>query len=377
MDGPTGAFLPGETYRVTDPIENLQLCVTLRKRATEGERRLAGDSGDSAAKERKRRLRRLGRPSAGSDDEQEAASDGDEDSAQAGESESQPLRVEKEEEEQLLCPPRTFRWQEKAFGREEVKQIRAADSNAAGRRRRGSLFGVELGGAAAAVVDMPNHLRAEFDRLDRSSREAGDGEYRGETIYSRVHSEQYTDLQEWAARYTDSDAEMVTPLARSVLAGSFIRQHRDMLGEAACITMHVFATLPADSDDGARTRRLSASRLSAANLLTALTPGRSDAEAPLEVTLCALRLYPGGRLDVRPPLSTGPSPRLGDPDYGSAQLARWYAIPGTRYEYKLENVSESLAAAAVRAAGSRSRDVLGAFLACTSTCMHVCRHACV
>mgnify|MGYP003317501005 CR=1 FL=1 len=32
--------LPLETYRSTDPIENLQLRVTLRKRGTQGERRL-------------------------------------------------------------------------------------------------------------------------------------------------------------------------------------------------------------------------------------------------------------------------------------------------------------------------------------------------
>ena len=43
------APLPTETYRVTDPIENLQLCVTLRKRATEGERRLKGASAGAGS----------------------------------------------------------------------------------------------------------------------------------------------------------------------------------------------------------------------------------------------------------------------------------------------------------------------------------------
>ena len=34
-------FFTFETYRVGDPIENLQLQITLRKRGTQGERRCA------------------------------------------------------------------------------------------------------------------------------------------------------------------------------------------------------------------------------------------------------------------------------------------------------------------------------------------------
>ena len=45
---------------------------------------------------------------------------------------------------------------------------------------------------------------------------------------------------------TDSRVEVTTPLARSVLSGAFLRQHRDMIGEAPCVAMHIFAALPED-----------------------------------------------------------------------------------------------------------------------------------
>ena len=336
--------LPTETYRITDPIERLQLCVTLRKRATDGERRLRGEQ---ATEKRKRRVLRLSRASAKAagaasvdgDDKASAASDDDADGSDAGGEED--VRAEREEEEQLLCPPRTFKWQEKAFSRQEVRRLRALDQGSM-RRRQSSIISFFAGSEASDAPQLSNHLRAEFERLDSETRAADGSPYEGEMIYTRVNAEQYSDLADWAVQYTDSASETLTPLARAVLTGSFVKQHRDMLGEAACVSMHVLATIPADDDQAAAGRR----RSSFGGARFSLVPGSRSADEPEanlgeEVTLCVLRLYPAGRLDIRPPLSVETS---GSDD--GDRLARWYAIPGTRYEYKLENLAEPQGAAA-------------------------------
>ena len=63
--------LPVQTYRSNDPIENLMLQVTLRKRGTHGERRLDDDT-TSAKKKKKstsRKSTRDRRPSESDDEE--------------------------------------------------------------------------------------------------------------------------------------------------------------------------------------------------------------------------------------------------------------------------------------------------------------------
>ena len=358
------AYLPAQTYRVTDPIENLQLCVTLRRRATEGERKLNAEVAAGGAKRPARRFKRptlTKRASAadggelGSDDEDadaEAAED-----AEDADGEARPLRVEREEEETLLCPPRTFRWQEKAFSRGEVRQIRESDE-ALERPRRASITGMaaELSRSMTgqgAVAALSSHFRAELERLDETARAGGQGSYEGETIYTRVHSERFQ--TEWTSKFTDSQAEAVTPLARAVMEGLYVREHRDMLGEATCVSMHVLATLPleADREPTDSAPKLSLGRkLSSALSTTSLLGGESSERKEEEVVLCELRLYPQGRLDIRPPLSYDDDPAAATAvvaaadDESNSKLARWYAVPGTRFEYKIENLTEGVGAAA-------------------------------
>ena len=168
------AHLPGETYRITDPIENLQLSVTLRRRATEGERRVKADGSAGDRPGRRFLPKRGNRGSSaasvpvtaeqpGSDEEVD-----EDEGEEAGEGTR--LKVETEEAEQLLCPPRTFRWQEKVFSRAEVDRIRkmAGQSDQQQGRRRSLL------GAAAALGErllregpgelpkMSNRIRAEI-----------------------------------------------------------------------------------------------------------------------------------------------------------------------------------------------------------------------
>ena len=109
------------------------------------------------------------------------------------EAESKLLRGEREEPEELLCEPRTFRWQEKAFSREEVKDIRAdlepggrkgliggavniatgvtrgAVNVATGVTKAATLGIVDLGGMSAGTVT--NYQRAELERLPQFGKE--------------------------------------------------------------------------------------------------------------------------------------------------------------------------------------------------------------
>ena len=185
-----------DTYRVGDPIENLQLRVTLRKRASMGERRCgAGDSSSvpsepsKGAKKGARKERGTGRFRRKSGEGPDAAPSDDADSADddAGlAAQMRPLRLGQDEEaEHIVCPPRTFRWQEKAFGPTEVRNIhRAEEKKGAG----GGLVGRLLGSGRDAG-NLSNHLRDNLRALEDQSVEEGLGAYAGEIIYTRVHSE--------------------------------------------------------------------------------------------------------------------------------------------------------------------------------------------
>ena len=329
---------PLETYRSTDPIENLALRVTLRKRGTQGERRLGtseeASTAPSSATPRAARRRDRGDNTPRSGDEGSDDEVGDEASA------SQPLRNEKEEEEKLVCPPRVFRWQEKRFGPMEVRAIRKLEDETRKNSRGSGLFrsassAVGLGSKSdEPPYVLSNHHREVFRKLDAEAIEKGE-DYVGDTIYTRVHSESFSDPRDTSTKLTDSSYEVTTPLAKSVLSGAFLKQHRDMLGEAAHVAMHVFAALPEadfeDADERADSTGSASRRKSKAD----------DSEKLSEVLLCVLRRYPGGRLDMKPPLSIGASTGgLVDAAHENEQTARWYAIPGTRYEYLLENLAE-------------------------------------
>ena len=372
----SSSFFSAETYRVGDPIENLQLRVTLRKRG--GTVTLAEESsaakGSSSKKNSPRRRSIFGRSSSrsatgGDSDDDGNASDDD---AETGEASSRkPLQLGKDEEDKLVCPPRVFRWQEKVFGPMEVSAIRREEERDSPRLARRSTMGNMLSRAqsraqsTAALLGMggdegpssllSNHHREVFARLQEEAEARGET-YEGELLYSRVHSEEYTDPADVSLILTDSMGETMTPLARAVVGGAFARQHRDMLGEAASVSMHIFAALPSrelhddDADVGSSflSRRASAAG-GVGRRRSSFFGGQRDAaegnDQLEEVLLCALRVFPGGRLDVKPPFSVEPGSADPQPDAMGDKMARWYSVPGTRYEYMLENLSESLGGA--------------------------------
>ena len=105
------------TYRLADPIENMQLEVTLRKRGTRGERRVR-----DAASEKPKGTRKLGRASIAfghraprPDPEQEEQEDPDAQEAAAG---------GEVEEEDMVVASHVFHWQEKRFSPSEVSEVR-------------------------------------------------------------------------------------------------------------------------------------------------------------------------------------------------------------------------------------------------------------
>ena len=383
-------FIPSPSKRTARTTRSRTSCC--RSRCASAARTASGGSTTTQPPPRRRRrahrasLRATGgRPSPttrrpqGREDE---ASEEDEATATTA------LRVEKEEADVLVCPPRTFRWQEKRFGPMEVRAIRKELDDSKPKRREsmmnllsrssGSSLGDVLMGrhaSTSALGSLSNHHREVFQKLDAEAQERGD-EYSGDILFSRVHSENYVLQGTLSKKLTDSAHEVTTPLAKNVLSGVFTRQHRDMLGEAASVTMHIFAALPSDEVEEAL-----GGPAAAPSAATPGTPrstsrkpgelGRSrssffgsrgddddDKEEKLsEVPLCLLRLYPGGRLDMKPALSfdrlAADEGAVLDPE----RIAKWYAIPGTRYEYMLTNLAEgtgkSLEAAAERMAKLR------------------------
>jgi hypothetical protein len=383
MAATSSAFFSPETYRITDPIENLQLSVTLRKRGgtiLASERSEKSDGGPttpgSSRKGSPRTTKRGGRNRRGgtSDDDDDDDDNASDDAAETGDAaSSQPLNLDNVEEEKLVCPPRIFRWQEKVFGPLEVRAIRRDDDEREGRRRttramtmkgiinRAQNTAALLGAGGLTELSeyskLSNHHRDVYARLQEESAARGEA-YSGEILYSRVHSEEYIDPHDISLAITDSASEGLTPLARAVIGSEFARQHRDMMGEAASVTMHIFAALPAaevhesvgdggGGGGGARGGGGGGGSSSFSRRSSALFGGRDDdddegEEKLEEVLLCALRLFPGGRLDVKPPFSVDPANVEAVPDPNADKMARWYSVPGTRFEYMIENLSENL-----------------------------------
>lgn len=301
-------WLPTTSYRVVDPIENLRLQVTLRKRGTQGVRKLKKEPASAASARR--------RPRAARKDEDDSASEDDDEA---------PLRAEEEEEAQIIAET-TFRWQEKVFGPSETRALRrtaGGDSRASG--VLGRLRGQEGEGF------LRTHFREQLARLDGEAAAAGEGRHAGSVLHTRISSEFVADAMSWIERFTTSGREKVTPLARSVLSGQMAGQHRDALGEPAAISMSVYAELPSD-DVGATRER---SRSSFTPRSRSRGGGGGDGSEGVLVLLCSMRLHPGtGRLDMRPGLP---------PDDGDEEGAdEWHAVAGTRYEWRLRNLAESL-----------------------------------
>lgn len=341
------AYFTWETYRHGDPIENLLLSVTLRRRqgvledgaaqssfASPGSGRTQLSSPKTRAQRRKRSNRlEEGDEAAGSDEEAE------DDELLA----TQPVGADDEDEEQpVLVAQRTFHWQEKVFGPLEVRAIRPRDEGSLRGRRRTLAFWRNAA-LDATPIALSNHHREVFERQEREAIEKdpdGPG-FVGEKLFSRVHSEQYFDPSDAGLRFTDSPSEVVTPLARNVASGAFVQQHRDMLGEAASVHMYIFACLPVEDE----TEKAEARSFLRRSIIGSFVGGGGGAQGgpeQQEVLLCTLRLYPGGRLDVKPPFSVEPrAPGSADPN--ALRKGRWYHVPGYqgRYEFCLENLAEA------------------------------------
>eukprot|EP00964_Phaeocystis_antarctica_P098822 scaffold64780_cov56-Phaeocystis_antarctica.AAC.3 len=112
------------TYRLADPIENMQLEVTLRKRGTRGERRIR-----DAASEKPKGPRKPGRSSIAfgrtsrADPEQEEQEDPDAEETAGAPGAAGAAGAEVEEEDVVVAST-VFHWQEKIFSPSEVSEVR-------------------------------------------------------------------------------------------------------------------------------------------------------------------------------------------------------------------------------------------------------------
>lgn len=153
--------MPYETYRISDPIENLQLQVVLRKKKaiempkptmelqpkTEGKsvpsrrRGLQTDSGTAAEEEPLQKdehesgTGRTERRRRGRSESQTAGAPNDSGAVLAGKSAESEEHEEDDDTEEVARA--TFRWQAKVFGRSEVKGMRHAAEEQAARRGSG------------------------------------------------------------------------------------------------------------------------------------------------------------------------------------------------------------------------------------------------
>ena len=193
------AFYATASYRVSDPLENLQLRVTLRKRGTLGLRLHSTGSdtpGAPAAAPSGRRQRR--RDGAGADVESVQQRD------EGEEGEAPPLQAE--EEETRVVASRTFRWQEKVFAPYEVQRHHGGAEDeppaAASRRSFGGLTS-RFGRSGAPAGFVHSQLREQLEQLERSAAESG-GVYEGELLHSRVNAESDVDAGAWAETFTSS-----------------------------------------------------------------------------------------------------------------------------------------------------------------------------
>ena len=309
------------TYRVADPIGNLKLQVILRKRATVPDRWRSSQSsaapattvdkslrGKDRERQRGRELEadRVGSsgeyPSAaadGPDDEEgrrgrrprgrtgKQRTDGEDEEDRdptARDDETRPLRDEDVEDAQLEeeVARATLQWQQKIFGRSEVLRMRRLEQERAASSGGGGVLRRLLGRGRTEHVNA--HIQEMLAQREREAEEEQRAPYRGETLYTRVHSEGFVDASEWHGKQTTSADEQLTPLARSVLSSASVKEHRDLLGEAASVCMWILADLPdADLPSGSPPPRSLSSRMSRASLADV------DEDPTRTVVLCALK----------------------------------------------------------------------------------------
>ena len=185
------------TYRLADPIENMQLEVTLRKRGTRGERRVRDLAAEKPKSSRKPGgLRRGSRRDADSEPDQEELEEPDETAGA-------PAGAEVEEEDEVVATS-VFHWQEKIFSPSEVNEVRKDVSRAS----RGE-------GGGGLLARFFSRRRDDFVRVRRrellgqldGEAEAAGGSYSGHALHSRVDWENDADSAEWSARFTSSAKE--------------------------------------------------------------------------------------------------------------------------------------------------------------------------
>ena len=113
------------TYRLADPIENMQLEVTLRKRGTRGERRVRDPASEKPKGPRKpdRGSIAFGRASR-PDPEPEEQEDPDAEKETADAPGAAGAAGAEVEEEDMVVASTVFHWQEKIFSPSEVSEVR-------------------------------------------------------------------------------------------------------------------------------------------------------------------------------------------------------------------------------------------------------------
>ena len=353
------------TYRLADPIENMKLEVTLRKRGTRGER-LVGEASDKPRRSRRgkkkkpkperdqarrRRRRPTGDDEAEERGEEEEDDDGDgdddegEDAEEEEEEEEEPLpekpaRSERlplrggEEEDDRTVATAVFHWQEKVFSPTEVSDVRQT------KREGPGLLGRFFRGRRDDFArTRRRELLAQYD-AETKARTGGD--YQGQVLHSWVDWENDRDAADYVTRYTSSEREEVTPLARAVLTGSNAETHRDALGEGDCMRMAIMAELPL-SELPPPPKLMGVE--SVGERVKGRLAGREEKQFGL-IRLCSLRLSSGGRLDVRPPLAAAAAeleaedPTLTAEAAAAASDEGWHRVPNSRYEWRLRNLAD-------------------------------------
>ena len=209
-------YHPSVTYHVDDPIENLQLKVTLRKRGT-------ATRADAPEKAKPRTGRRAeeDEENAGGGAARDDPAPGSRGARTGAEAPLLPVPMGAEaDEDDVIIAEETFRWQRKVFGPHEVRAIRHATGDDAA-ERSSSWFGGWFGSRSDPQSFVHTQQREQLAKLDREREERGEARETGHVLHSRIHTERVDDdMTEWGVRFTSSQDEEVTPLARAVVSGA-------------------------------------------------------------------------------------------------------------------------------------------------------------
>ena len=185
------------TYRLADPIENMQLEVTLRKRGTRGERLVVRDAAAEKPKGSRNPTRRRSLTRDGDSEPAQEDTENTEDTAGA------PAGAEMEEDDEVVATT-VFHWQEKIFSPSEVSEVRKDVSRASKGDSGGGLLARFFSRQRDDFVRV--RRRELLGQLDSEAESAG-GTYSGHALHSRVDWENDGDPAEWSARFTSSNKE--------------------------------------------------------------------------------------------------------------------------------------------------------------------------